>query len=135
MIRKAQPADYPQLAQIFLDARRQVFPWQIPVLSDFEQQTAGEIIYVAVEKKPVGFISIWEPDRFIHHLYVAPQHQRCGIGKQLLDSLRQWLPLPYQLKCVAKNELARAFYTKHGWREISRGTSADGEYIILEYRL
>jgi len=50
------------------------------------------------------------------------------------DSLEKWLPLPYRLKCVAQNELARAFYAKHGWTEISRATDENGEYLLLEYR-
>ena len=82
----------------------------------------------------VGFVSVWEQDAipFIHNLFVAQNHQRKGIGELLIQSLLDWLPLPYRLKCVFQNKGALAFYHKHGWVEIGRGIGEDGEYLLLE---
>ena len=82
----------------------------------------------------LGFISVWEPDHFIHHLFVHPDHQRQGIGQLLLSSLYSWLALPYRLKCVAKNQVALAFYEKNGWVEVGRGVGEEGDYLLLEMR-
>ena len=136
-VRKAQPEDFVALAHLFLQSRRSAFRWQDAAqfkLEDFYTQTAGEVIFLAENEdgKLLGFISGWEADSFLHHLFISPQHQRAGIGTLLLNSLFSWLPLPYRLKCVAKNESALAFYRKNGFIEIGRGSGDDGEYVLLE---
>jgi GNAT superfamily N-acetyltransferase len=137
-IRKAEAKDGATLARLFVESRLDAFYWQNPArfrLEDFEKETAGEAVFVAEDGsgKLLGFISVWEPERFIHHLYIAPGELRRGIGKQLLASLSSWLPLPYQLKCKVKNEAACAFYHKNGWAEKGRGTDEQGEYLVLEF--
>lgn len=137
-IRKAQPADTTDLANLFLESRRRAFHWKNPTtfqLADFEKETTGEVVSVAVadDQKVVGFISVWEPDRFVHHLFVDANYQRNEIGRLLLSSLTRWLPRPYRLKCVAANLRACEFYRKNGWQEVGRGNSDDGEYLLLEW--
>jgi len=137
-IRRAETPDSSELAKIFLDSRRHAYHWRNPAdlkLEEFEAQTAGEVIFLAEDERHeiLGFISVWEPDHFIHHLFVAPNHQRNGIGKHLLESLSSWLPLPYRLKCKEKNLPARAFYAKYGWIEVGHGSDEHGEYLLLEY--
>ena len=138
-IRSAEAKDSVALARIFVESRLRAFYWQNPArfrLEDFEKETAGERVFVAEDGSgnPLGFISVWEPERFIHHLFIAPDQQRRGIGKQLLESLPSWLPLPYWLKCNPRNEAARAFYRKNNWIETGRGTGEQGEYLVLEFR-
>lgn len=138
-IRKAETSDTPQLETLFLVTRQRTFHWENPdkfKLEDFKQSTSGETIFVAEDEGStiVGFVSVWEQDAvpFIHHLFVAPNHQRKGIGELLMESLLTWLPLPYHLKCVSKNREALAFYRKHGWVEVGQGVGEDGEYLLLE---
>src|SRR5258708_7585048 len=105
-IRKAEPGDIPALEILFLITRQRTFHWENPdkfKLEDFKQSTAGETILVAEEDAAiVGFISVWEQDDnpFIHHLFVAPDHQRKGIGKLLMQSLLTRATPPWRLKCV-----------------------------------
>ncbi|GGF06952.1 GNAT family N-acetyltransferase [Hymenobacter cavernae] len=136
-IRKAQPNDSARLAEIFLQSRRSGFFWLDPErfqLDDFERQTQGEVVWVAEKDSELaGFISVDEADAFIHHLFVAPGYQRLGIGRHLLRSLREWLPTPYTLKCLAKNKKARAFYKKNNWRIVGEGRSGTGAYLVLEF--
>jgi GNAT superfamily N-acetyltransferase len=137
-IRKAEARDSAGLARIFVESRLAAFYWQNPArfrLEDFEKETAGEAVFVAEDGngKLLGFISVWEPERFVHHLYIAPDQQRHGIGKWLLESLSSWLPLPYRLKCKVRNEAACAFYRKNGWIETSRNSDEQGEYLVLEF--
>jgi len=138
-IRKAEASDTAQLEALFLITRQRTFHWENPdkfKLEDFKQSTSGETIFVAEDEDTtiVGFVSVWEQDAipFIHHLFVAQNHQRKGIGELLMQSLLAWLPPPYRLKCVSKNRSALAFYHKHGWIEIGRGIGEDGEYLLLE---
>ncbi len=137
-IRPVTEADLPGLARIFLEARIQAFHWCDPAtfqLSDFAPQTEGEIIHVATDDHGaiLGFISIWETDNFIHHLFIDPAHQRQGIGTELLQSLHTWLPYPHRLKCLLQNTPARAFYLRAGWKDVSSGSDALGDYAVMEF--
>ena len=89
MIRLMAEQYIPQLAQLFLKIRRQTFHWVEPVqfqLDDFTKQTEGERVWVAEHGANIcGFISIWQPDNFVHHLYVASDWHGQGIGRALLD--------------------------------------------------
>jgi len=102
--------------------------------SDFARDTAGEKLLVAVggDNNPVGFLSFWEPDRFIHHMYVCNELRDRGVGKALLRSLSAELPMPWKLKCLTANDGALAFYTSQGWRKVSSDVCEEGPYFVLE---
>ena len=134
-IRPATPADLHALRELFLSVRRQTFDWQPPDafhLEDFDTQTEGERVVVAeAGDRLAGFISVWEPDDFIHHLFVGVGHMRRGVGRALLQALPGWPDRTYRLKCLSRNETAIAFYHAHGFIETARGMSDEGEYIVL----
>lgn len=139
-IRKSKEIDIPQLEKLFLITRQNTFDWENPAkfkLTDYGSATEGETVFVAEESNGeiIGFISVWEKDvhPFIHHLFVAPHHQRKGIGNLLIRTLFDWLPRPYRLKCVLKNQNAIAFYIRNNWHEVDRGVGEDGEYVLLEF--
>ncbi|MEZ8696608.1 GNAT family N-acetyltransferase [Vibrio lentus] len=106
------------LRQLYLDSRSATFTWQdttVFELSDFERDTDGEQIWVAVEGSEVlGFISIWEPDAFIHHLFVSPHKLRNGAGARLLNLSKQHYST-LSLKCLVANENATDFYHSNGF--------------------
>jgi ribosomal protein S18 acetylase RimI-like enzyme len=135
-IRSFTESDRPLLEAIYRDSRIEAtwLPPEIKSRSDFSRDTEGEAILVAVghNDEPVGFISVWEPDRFIHHLYVRACSRRKGIGEALLDALRARVAKPWRLKCLRANSEAIAFYLAQGWNEISSGTSEDGPFALLE---
>ena len=79
----------------------------------------------------VGFVSVFEPGVFIHHLFVAPTYQSQGIGDALLESLTSWLPTPWHLKCVKANARAIKFYRVRGWEQVEEGRGPDGPYVLL----
>lgn len=138
-IRNANAADIPALETLFLLTRKKNFHWENPdkfQIEDFRQSTAGETILVAEDREViVAFVSIWteDPIPFIHNLFVAPSHQKKGIGQLLIQSLLTRWPPPYRLKCVAKNQNALAFYQKQGWVKIGEGVGEEGEYLLLEF--
>lgn len=137
LLRPALPSDQAALADLYLRSRRAAFTWRNPSdfqLDDFPRDTEGELIHLAESEDGtlVGFISLWEPDRFIHHLFVCPDHLRQGIGQVLLTDLHHRLPGPFRLKCLTANLPALAFYQSLGWIEIDRGTSDEEDYLLLE---
>ncbi|TVO58727.1 GNAT family N-acetyltransferase [Denitromonas halophila] len=89
----------------------------------------GEDVHVATRADNiVGFASVWVPERFIHHLYVSPAHQRAGVGSALLRACEARYGRPLSLKCVTRNVRARCFYAQHGWRCEAGGVGEDGPW-------
>jgi ribosomal protein S18 acetylase RimI-like enzyme len=138
-LRPAEASDHPGLAGIFLRAREASFTWLDPEsleLDDFAVQTEGEVIHLAEDDQGrlLGFISVWEPEAFVHHLFIAPEHQRKGIGRALLADLQMRLAGPFKLKCMMANQPALDFYRMLGWTELEIGTTEEGDYFLMEWR-
>ncbi len=133
-VRRAEREDGSRLADIFLVARRHAFTWLQPSrfkLNDFRRETEGELILVAeVEGRVAGFASIWEPDAFIHHLYVDPAMHRRGIGRALIAALVEICGEKIlELKCQTNNKPAMAFYRRLGFQTADSGVSDMGPWI------
>lgn len=126
-----------QLLEVFNSARRSAGCFrQGPVnQAEFERMLQGEVIHVAaIGDRIVGFVSVWEVDGFIHHLYVSPGFQGKGVGKALLRMCEGRYGLPLSLKCIRANHKALAFYRSNGWITRSYGSGSDGpwEHLWLE---
>lgn len=109
------------LRRLYLVSRVATFTWLDTgayKLSDFEHDTEGEAIWVAVEfGEIVGFVSIWEPDCFVHHLFVSPEVLKRGIGSKLLNVVKQRYA-NLSLKCLTQNSDAVAFYLSQGFKVV-----------------
>lgn len=136
IIREIKNTDFDVLRKLFLKERQDTFFWLDPTefkLEDFEKHIKGELVLVAIDQEiPVGFISIWMPNNFIHHFYVDQKYQGKGIGTLLLNAAIQKTLLPITLKCLEENTKAVAFYRKKGFIEKERGPSEHGDYILFE---
>lgn len=128
--------DLKHLQKIFLEERKRTFIWNDISefeLDDFIKQTQGEYILTALWNDiPVGFISIWMPNNFIHHLYVDHNNQGKNIGSELLKAVISKTKFPLTLKCLENNTKAIDFYTKKGFTEKEKGHSSNGIYILFE---
>ena len=135
LIRGAELGDDRTLQRIYVEsaASSGVLTPVSAASSTFRQTTQGERVVVAYspDETILGFVSVFEPDAFIHHLYVAPKNQNQGVGKELLNSLNSWLPLPWHLKCVEANMRALRFYFREGWVKIEVAQGPDGSYALL----
>lgn len=133
---KIRKSDYPSLRSLFLKERQTTFSWIDPSgfhLKDFDTAIKDEEVLVAIiDTIVVGFISIWMPDKFIHHLYVNQKHHDKGIGTQLLKAAIDKANFPLILKCLENNTKAVAFYKRKGFIEKERGPSEHGDYILFE---
>jgi GNAT superfamily N-acetyltransferase len=135
-VRPFRANDAPALDAICRECRREAswLPSAARETSDFARDTEGEVLLVAVgsDDEPEGFISVWMPEAFIHHLYVRPISRRRGVGQLLLECLGAQLPKPWRLKCLRANEGALSFYFGQGWKEVSSGDGDEGPFAILE---
>ncbi len=135
-VREFLEKDRESLRSVYLVTRRERFCWlngESLRESDFDRDTEGEKIWVFESAgKVIGFISVWEPENFIHHLFVLPAFSRLGYGSQLLKVCMAKIGRPAQLKCVSQNTVALKFYQSKGWYKVSKGVSSDGDYHLME---
>lgn len=135
-VREFTEADRSTLRRIYLETKRRTFSWlgtDSLAVDDFDKDTEGERIWVyELSEKIVGFVSIWEPENFIHHLFVLPEFSRQGYGAQLLAVSMASMNHPITLKCASQNTNALEFYRANGWRTIAKGTNPDGEYQLMQ---
>ena len=135
-VRPFDESDRTALDALYRDCRLEAswLPTAAKAQSNFSRDTEGESLFVAVSvsDRPEGFISVWEPDAFIHHLYVRSAERGRGVGGMLLDSLNGRIPKPWRLKCLRANARACAFYLHRGWTEVSSGEGEDGPFAVLE---
>lgn len=127
--------DREELRRIYKEVRASTFTWlnqQVIDLASFDQDTAGEFIWVAkINAEIVGFISVWLEDSFIHHLYIKDSFQHKGIGTKLLNHIRETIKAEMTLKCLEKNKAALNFYLKNGWKPRAKGISDEGTFLLL----
>ena len=130
-------ADRTALSTLYDEVRLRTFTWveQSKLApGTFDHDTRGEYILVAkVGGIVAGFVAIWKPDSFIHHLYVLPGFQDRGVGKRLIEAGVEQCRTQPTLKCFEANLRAIAFYTKNGWTEKGRGVAPEGNYILFAH--
>ena len=135
-IRGALPGDVPALRAIYLAARALAFDWldtSANRLEDFDRDTKGEEVLVALRGEVIaGFISMWLPDNFVHHLFLHPSYSGQGVGKALLAEGLKRIGRPATLKCLTLNVRAMKFYAGNGWRIREEGNGPDGPYTLFE---
>ncbi len=141
-IRPYRRSDLTRCAAIYVASRRVAFPWVPPERfspDDFLRDTREEEIAVAEGRAGgagtdlLGFVSVFLPGRFIHHLYVDPEHRRSGVGRLLVRHAIGIRSGPWRLKCVEANAPAMAFYQSEGWVEEGRGSDDMGPHVTLRH--
>jgi GNAT superfamily N-acetyltransferase len=137
-VRQATPADFNALQAVYQGCRKNA-DWLPPHArgsGDLAHDAYAETLWLAHDRAGavLGFVGVWVPEAFIHHLYVRADVQQRGVGSALLRALHEHLPRPWQLKCLDANTRARAFYQARGWVETGRGTDDDGPWRLLHYR-
>src|SRR5688572_25238021 len=128
MLRPARPQDADALAGILRAAMRGAMP-SLPELHtpDDDRRFLGEVVlpeqevWVAEADGVVaGFTALGtrEGVEFMEHLYVAPEHQRRGIGTALMEKAKARRPTGFRLWVFQRNAGARDFYERHGFRVV-----------------
>lgn len=100
----------------------------------FAAETEGEALFVAEKDGSgavAGFVSLYRPESFVHHLYVEPGLRNRGIGRALLDHAVAIAGGSASLKCQLGNPTALGFYRHLGWTEVVAGTNEYGAWVTL----
>jgi GNAT superfamily N-acetyltransferase len=126
-------SDRAALRSLYAASRDMAFPWSAPhPAQDFDAHTEGKWVLVAlVDGVPVGFAAIWEPDSFVHHVFVHPAWLRQSIGQALLAACVRHCTDRPTLKCLVANTRALQFYQAQGWTVREQASGPDGPYLLL----
>ena len=123
IIRLARASEYDEVARIWMES------WVSTGLEDagnfllakLRARVPMEIekgwsLYVADDDgKLAAMLALHLPDRYLDQLFVAPEYQGDGLGRQLLTFTRQHLPDEIWLRCVRENEKAWRWYEREGF--------------------
>jgi GNAT superfamily N-acetyltransferase len=134
-LRDAVPSDADSMTAVFLAARRMAMPWLPALHTDARTRDwlAGIVLrdcrvrVAEAERAVTGFAAI--QDGWLHHLYVAPAHQRTGIGSRLLEEAKAIAGASLELHVFQRNRGARVFYQRHGFVEAAFSDGAGNEEL------
>ena len=144
-IQRASEDDWPEIAEIFLAARRTMTYLDAGLHGDAETRLfirrvvkRSEVWLAERDGRIIGFAALGREDgEWLHHLYVAPSSHNAGAGTLLLAKAKEEMPQGFSLWTFQANLGARRFHERHGCREIRR-TDGDNEEnlpdILYEWR-
>ena len=118
MIRKLQKVDINRVADIWLktNLKAHFFIPEQYWISNYEfvkEMLPQAEVYVYEDDKMIqGFIGV--SDEYIEGIFVSDEMQLCGIGKMLLDYIKDKKDR-LQLKVYQKNVRAMSFYQREGF--------------------
>lgn len=92
----------------------------------------GEV-WVWEDGRVLGFAALG--DNRLEHLYVDPEAHNRGIGSALLAHAKERRPGGFDLWTFQRNEGARRFYDRHGFREVERTDGSRNEEREPDVRL
>jgi VCBS repeat-containing protein len=142
VIRPVKEADFPSLLEIehliWTNENSPVVHHYASV-EEYQEKVADRVIFVAADEQKVhGFVDVHYPTPLLSHkkqwmlgIGVHPQSQSLGIGKKLLDYLKQAAKDQHihklSLRVMGANTKAIQFYRKNGF--IQEGLFKDEFFI------
>lgn len=135
VVRPASTADVEAIATVCLASRTAAMPY-LPRLYD-DDETRWWVAHVVMPECQVwvaqeserqqllGFVAV--KDGVLEHLYLLPEHQRRGVGTQLLAQARRTSPERLTLRVFTRNMDARAFYERHGFQPLDDNDGSRNE--------
>jgi GNAT superfamily N-acetyltransferase len=122
-IRPARPDEYDEVARVWMES------WVSTGLEEGSQYLLANLrarvrhemekgwsLYVADDDgRTAAMLALHLPDRYLDQLFVAPDYQGKGLGRQLLAFTRKHLPDEIWLRCVRENDKAWRWYEREGF--------------------
>jgi ribosomal protein S18 acetylase RimI-like enzyme len=124
-ITAARPEDAADLASIYITVRCVTMPYLPELHTPSEigdwfvgrvKDTPDAFYVVRCADGVVGYMYLYQGR--LDDLYVLPNRQGLGIGSALIEQAKLLSPQLIELSTFQQNGLARAFYERHGFREI-----------------
>jgi ribosomal protein S18 acetylase RimI-like enzyme len=123
IIRLARADEYDEVARIWMEswASAGIEAASDSLLAKLRARVPKEVergwsLYVADDNGALAaMLALHLPDCYLDQLFVAPEYQGNGVGRQLLGFTRQLLPDEIWLRCVRENEKAWRWYEREGF--------------------
>jgi GNAT superfamily N-acetyltransferase len=132
LIRRARSEDAEAIARIFRESRAEAMPW-LPVLHDpddelqhFRGRVETNEVFVLEREDEVAGFAILNGDE-LDGFYVAPEHQRAGVGAALFRHVQELRPERFGFWVFRDNLRARRFYESHGAWSLYETDGAENE--------
>lgn len=125
----------PECAALYVSVGRSAFSWRGPqsfCAEDFLAFAAEEDVFVAeAAGEIVGVLTLYQPESFVHALYVSHAAQGQGIGRALLALAASSTCGNLTLKCDLANRRALQFYDRLGLERMGGGESDGVAWVKL----
>jgi len=123
VIRLARPDEYDEIARVWMESfvstgLGEGSPTLLAQLRDrvLREVQKGWSLYAADDDGRIAaMLALHVPDRYLDQLFVAPEYQRAGLGRRLLDFTREKLPDEIWLRCIRENDNAWRWYEREGF--------------------
>jgi GNAT superfamily N-acetyltransferase len=122
-LRRGQAADADELGRIkHACYSRMTYLPPIPDVDEYRRHVREDLmpvqdVWVAEDDgRIVGWWSM--TDGSLEHIYVDPEFQNRGTGSRMLAKVMELMPNGFSLWTFQKNEGARRFYVRHGFRAV-----------------
>ena len=141
-IRPARPEEYDEIARVWMESWVSTGLAEASnfLLANLRARVRKEIedgwsLFVADDGGIfAAMLALHLPQKYLDQLFVAPEYQSKGIGRQLLAFTRMQLPDEIRLRCVRENEKAWRWYEREGFvYEKEEVASATG-FMMKYYR-
>lgn len=134
-IGRARHHDLAEAASLYHRVATATLHWMPPnsfTPDVFLEQARHETVWLAWEEgRIVGLAALYEPDSFLHSLYIADNRQSRGVGLALLNTVAAAARGPLSLKVEEQNIRARRFYAREGFFERESGVTDASRWILL----
>ncbi len=132
-LRRGRPEDAAVLASIHMRSRAAAMPWLAVVHDEAETRRwmAGEVLphqlVLVAERagRAIGFATLH--DDWLEQLYLEPEAIGTGAGRALLQAVQELRPEGLSLWVFARNDRARRFYERAGFRLAEQGDGTGNE--------
>jgi putative acetyltransferase len=139
MIRPYETEDIEELLDVWYQASKIAHPF---LSEEFLDKERNQIKYIYIDDTEtfiytdydqlLGFISMVDND--VGALFVKPNKQRLGIGKQLLNFVLQKRDF-LTVDVFKENEIGVNFYYKHGFKYIKEKLHIETGNLLIEMKL
>lgn len=122
-IRPARPDEYDDVARVWMESWVSTGLAEASnfLLANLRARVARDIaggwdLFVGADGERLAAMLALQPrDNYLDQLFVAPEVQGHGLGRQLLAFTRERLPDEIWLRCVRENEKAWRWYEREGF--------------------
>ena len=142
IIRPARADEYDEVARVWMESwvstgLAEASPF---LLANLRARVRHEIekgwsLYVADDGGTLGaMLALHMAERYLDQLFVAPDYQGKGLGRQLLGFTRDHLPDEIELRCVRENDRAWRWYEREGFVFEKQAVEPNTGFTMKYYR-